>query len=164
MKISVDLENGYLPDKYTKYSTEKVSGQPVISFPIHLADLPQETKYLAISLIDYDAVPRTGFPFIHWLIANVPVTNEIKEDLSRTFDGPQGKNSWVSRFYELSDEYVINHYAGPTPPDKPHTYTLMVYALDSEAELKNGFYYNEFLKAIKGKILAKYSVELPAKN
>jgi Phospholipid-binding protein len=41
-----------------------------------LQDIPAQTAALAVSLIDYDAVPRTGFPFIHWLAANIPVMTE----------------------------------------------------------------------------------------
>ncbi|MQS75518.1 YbhB/YbcL family Raf kinase inhibitor-like protein [Companilactobacillus halodurans] len=164
MEINVDLNNSYLPDKYTKYSDTKVSGQPVISFPIELENISPDTKYLAISLIDYDAVPRTGFPFIHWLASDISVTEIIPEDFSRKFSGPQGKNSWYSRFYELDDEKVINHYAGPTPPDKPHNYTLTVYELNSATELKNGFFYNEFLDAIKDKTISQQEIKLPAKN
>ncbi len=74
MKISVPLtKDGYLLDKYSKYSTIKRAGQPVVSFPIKVTDVPEGTAYLALSLIDYDAVPRTGFPFIHWLATNLPV-------------------------------------------------------------------------------------------
>lgn len=58
MKINVPVtQAGYLPDKYSKYSAIKKAGQPVISFPIEVTDVPQETNYLALSLIDYDAVP-----------------------------------------------------------------------------------------------------------
>lgn len=65
MQVKVSLNQGLLPDKYTKYSEIKQSDQPVISFPITLNDIPKDTKYLAISLAGYDAVPRTVFPFIH---------------------------------------------------------------------------------------------------
>lgn len=155
MKITVSLENGFLLDKYSKYASEKVSEQPVISFPIKIEDLPKDTRFLAVSLIDYDAVPRTGFPFIHWLAADVPATTEIPEDLSRNFDGPQGKNSWNSRFYDFDDQYVMNHYAGPVPPDKPHHYTVKVYALNSSTNLEQGFFLNEFYDALKNKTIAE---------
>ena len=55
--------------------------------------IPKEARYLSRELIDYDTIPLIGFPFIHWLAANVPVTNEIPEDFSRTALKPtiQGK-------------------------------------------------------------------------
>jgi len=164
LKIKVILDNGFIPDKFSKYSNVKVSDQPIISFPIKLEDVPEETKALAISLIDYDAVPRTGFPFIHWLATDIPVTNEIPEDFSRKFSGPQGKNAWYSRFYDLDDEYVINHYAGPTPPDKPHNYTLTVYALNEITGLENGFFYNQFLNSINEKVIESTQIKLQARN
>ncbi|WP_252904380.1 hypothetical protein [Secundilactobacillus silagei] len=46
---------------------------------------------MAISLIDYDAVPRTGFPFIHWLAANIPVSQEISADFSRRYKDHKAK-------------------------------------------------------------------------
>lgn len=136
MQIKVSLNQGFLPDKYTKYLETKQSDQPVISFPIALSDIPKDTKYLAVSLIDYDAVPRTGFPFIHWLAADIPVT----------------------------DEYITSHYAGPTPSDKPHNYTLTVYALNEATKLVNGFFYNGFRKALQNKIIEQTEIDLTAKN
>jgi Raf kinase inhibitor-like YbhB/YbcL family protein len=50
-------------------------------------------------------------------------------------------------------------YGGPTPPDKPHTYVITVYALDSLVNLENGFTKEEFEEAIKGHILAEASME-----
>lgn len=117
MKITVNTRGGFVPDKYSKYSDVKVAGQPVVSFPIKVDGLSENTKYLAISLIDYDAAPVAGFPFIHWLAANVPA-GDVPEDFSRNFDGPQGKNSWSSRFYNVDNDYIVSHYAGPMPPEK----------------------------------------------
>lgn len=64
MKIKVELNDVFLPDKYSKFSDTKVSDQPVVSFPIHLENIPDNAKCLAMTLIDYDAVTRTGAPFI----------------------------------------------------------------------------------------------------
>lgn len=150
MQLSVPLtDKGLMPDKYSKHSEIQKAGQPVVSFPITISDVPDKAKYLAVSLIDYDAVPVSGSPFIHWLAANLPVQS-IEEDFSRSFDGPQGMNSWYSR---LDDPYVTSHYAGPNPPDKTHRYTLIVYALDHEMNLKDKFFYNEFLDELKDNIL-----------
>ncbi len=151
LKVLTD-KKGFLPDKYAKYSTIKKAGQPVISFPIDITEIPQSAKYLALSLIDYDAVPRTGFPFIHWLAANLP-TESIEEDFSSIFAGPQGMNSWNSRFYDLNDPYVVSHYAGPNPPDNPHRYTLTVYALDHQMNFSNRFFYNDFRDELADNII-----------
>lgn len=164
MQINVQLTQGYLPDTYTKYSQTTQSGQPVISFPIMVTDVPAKTTHLALSLIDYDAVPRTGFPFIHWLAADLPVMNVIPADFSRHFQGPQGQNTWGSRFYNVTDTVVTTHYAGPTPPDKPHRYTLTVYALAAATRLDQGFFYNDFRQALKHKLIDRAEIDLPAKN
>ncbi|WP_412990293.1 YbhB/YbcL family Raf kinase inhibitor-like protein [Pediococcus siamensis] len=166
MKINVQLDNGYLPDEYSKYcnETDKRAGQPIKSFPIVIQKIPTEAKFLGWSLIDYEAVPRTGFPFIHWLASDVPITNNIAADFSRQSRAPQGKNAWYSRFYAVDDSYVENHYAGPVPPDKPHHYTLTVYALKAKTNLKPGFFYNDFRTAITQQQIEHAEFVIPARN
>lgn len=162
MQIEVALAQGKLPTIYTNQATVRRSGQPIISFPITVLDIPTKTRFLALSLIDYDAVPRTAFPFIHWLAANIPVTNEIPEDFSRLFLGPQGQNTWTSRFYHLNEPYFKAHYAGPNPPDQLHHYTLSVYALNASLNLQNGFYYNNFLAQLDTHAIAMNQLTIPA--
>ena len=58
---------------------------------------------------------------------------------------------------------VFNRYCGPQPPDKTHVYTLVVYALDCKLGLSEGYYLNEFRRAIEGHVLAKSVVELPSR-
>lgn len=164
MQIKVSLEEAHLPLLFTSQATVRHGNQPIISFPITVLDIPRETQVLALSLIDYDAVPRTGFPFIHWLAANIPTTNEIPMDFSRLFNGPQGQNSWMSRFYHLKEPYFASHYAGPNPPDQMHRYTLSVYALGDSLNLKNGFYYNHFLDQLGTKIISTSQFIIPAIN
>ncbi|WP_304057887.1 YbhB/YbcL family Raf kinase inhibitor-like protein [Levilactobacillus namurensis] len=164
MQITVTLKDGYLPTIYTSKASVKYKGQPIVSFPIEIQSIPEKTQSLAISLIDYDAVPRTGFPFIHWLAANVPPMVEIPVDFSRTYDGPQGQNSWMSRFYDMNDSYFAKHYAGPNPPDQAHRYTLTVYALNQKMRLKNNFYYNDFRDQLAGQVIEKASLQVLAKN
>ncbi|GEO57183.1 hypothetical protein [Companilactobacillus bobalius] len=115
MKITVELNNGFLPDKHSKLS-------------------------------------------------DIPVQNNILKDFSRNFTGPHGKNTWYFQFYTLNDDYVINHYAGPVPPDKPHAYTLTVYALNKSTDLENGFFYNQFRDSLKNKIIDQQEIKLLAKN
>ncbi|MEK0395870.1 YbhB/YbcL family Raf kinase inhibitor-like protein [Lactobacillus delbrueckii] len=162
MQIQVKLDKGYLSDEYAKYASVKEAGNPVVSFPFTLTDLPEGTKYLAWSLVDYDSIPVCGFAWIHWLASDVPAVSEIPADFSRTTDTPQGYNSTVSRF--LTDpEEVHTGYIGPTPPDKDHDYRFRVYALSKKLDLEQPYYYNEFLRALKGKVLAESQVDLPAR-
>ena len=48
---------------------------------------------------------------------------------------------------------------GCAPPDKEHLYTLEVYALDQKLDLPCGFMINELLKAMKGHVLDKATLE-----
>ena len=64
MQIQVKLDKGYLPDEYAKYANVKEAGNPVVSFPFTLTGLPEGSKYLAWSLVDYDSIPVCGFAWI----------------------------------------------------------------------------------------------------
>ena len=150
MKIKVPLENGFLPDKFGKFAPEKYQqlGEPIRSFPIEISDIPTNTVALALVLIDYDAVPVAGFPWIHWIATDIKPTNLIPENASRDDkDMIQGKNSNYSKFINITDETLINHYVGPNPPTN-HNYNLSVFALSKKTGLKNGFFLNDLLKAI----------------
>ena len=52
---------------------------------------------------------------------------------------------------------------GPYPPDKTHDYTLTVYALDCELGLSEGYFLNEFRRAVRGHVLDEASLELPSR-
>lgn len=159
--------SGYLPDKYSKYADKAFtfSNQPIVSFPIELADLPNETQFLALTLVDYDAVPVCGFPWIHWVVANIPVTELIPENFSQTdTQSIRGKNSFGSPFLEPADDKLVEHYVGPTPPDKDHHYTLTVYALDAKLALQNGFYLNELRTKLNQNVLDQTSIDILAKK
>jgi Phospholipid-binding protein len=94
----VQLNSGYLPQRYTREATDRYQAQPVESFPIMLQDIPAQTAALAVSLIDYDAVPRTGFPFIHWLAANIPVMTELRRTLVGNLPVRRGKRRGCHAF------------------------------------------------------------------
>lgn len=163
MKILINKENGYLPRKYSKHAEDiyKLKDIPVISFPITFKEKPAGTKSFAISMIDYDAVSVCGFPWIHWVVCNIPGNiSELPENASvnNILKITQGKNSFSSHLIAEIDSNITCHYAGPTPPDKDHKYTIDVYALDCEViDLKDGFYLNELYEKIENHILAKTS-------
>lgn len=167
MKIHVTKENGYLPKKYSKYAedTYLYNGNPIVSFPIELSEIPKQTKAYALTLIDFDAVPVCGFPWIHWIACNIPsVSEKIPENIStdHTPDMVQGKNSFASPFVGETDPAVIHRYAGPTPPDRDHTYQLRVYALDTKLDLQEGFYLNELYEKMKYHIIDEACEYIPA--
>lgn len=165
MEIMVPTKKGYLADKYSKHAApaHKMDGQPNLSFPITVSDLPVATKTWAFTLVDFDAVPVSGFVWIHWLGANIPAnitTLPENASLSNNIAFVQGSNSTAGRLIGQPDILQSHRYIGPTPPDKDHAYTLTVYALDTKLNLQDGYWLNEFLKAIKGHVLAKQKIIL----
>lgn len=169
MRITVELENGYLPDRFGKYAKrgDKRDGFPVRSFPIKLAEVPADAKSIALVFIDFDSVPVGGFVWIHWLACNFsPDTRLIPEDASasRKPGCVQGRNSnWSPMSHGSSNPKVHSRYNGPQPPDKDHDYTLIVYALDTMLDLPEGYYLNDFRRAIKGHVLDQASIDIPSR-
>lgn len=165
MEIQVPLTNGLLPDRYSKFADNdhKLNGQPITSFPITVKDVPTNTACLALVLVDHDSIPVCGFTWIHWIATNIPQDwHEIPENASLNLKDRfiQGKNSNASRFVNGQPQ---TGYIGPTPPDKTHDYELTVYALDQILSLKNGYWLNEFLHAVKGHVLDQQTIVLPSR-
>ncbi|MGN0301934.1 MAG: YbhB/YbcL family Raf kinase inhibitor-like protein [Anaerotardibacter sp.] len=159
MNISIPVENGYLPDVYGKYSPEecRLHGDNIFSFPVSISEVPKNTQSLAIVFIDYDSTPVCGFTWIHWLACNIdPSTSFIPENASRNNRSLfiQGSNSLHSRKEEVGDDVIgLCSYLGPCPPDKDHTYTIKLYALDTVLDLEEGYFLNDFHWAIKNHVL-----------
>ncbi|MDN4462159.1 YbhB/YbcL family Raf kinase inhibitor-like protein [Fructilactobacillus sanfranciscensis] len=169
MKISVPLQNGWLPDRYTKHAndSDKIDGRPYVSFPINIEEVPTNVQSLALVLTDDDAIPVCGFTYIHWVAANIdPKTTLIPENASHAELIPMtyGHNSLAGQLLDVQDPMVNEHYVGPTPPDKPHDYHLTLYALDQKLTLKNGFWLNELEAASTDHVLAEANAILPVKN
>ena len=169
MKVHVELDGGLLADRFGKYASEpdRLEGFPVRSFPIEISDVPQEARTLALTFIDFDAIPVGGFCWIHWTACNLPATTTlIPEDASRTgaVAMVQGRNSnWSPMAHGSDNPQVHSRYCGPQPPDATHSYTLNVYALDCELGLPEGFYLNELRRAMDGHVLDQASLELPSR-
>ncbi|QOJ84236.1 YbhB/YbcL family Raf kinase inhibitor-like protein [Lentilactobacillus parabuchneri] len=168
MDIQVPLTKGLLADKYAKYAAaaDIVDGKPIVSFPIKINGVPEEAKSLALTFLDWDAVPVSGFPWIHWIAANIaPTVTEIPEDNSQTLKVPmvQGRNSTAGGMIGNKDVKTAWHYNGPNPPDKVHNYHLSMFALDAELPLKDGFWLNELQDAMRGHILATAEFTIASK-
>lgn len=169
MKIQVPLEAGQLADRYSKYATlaNQIDNIPIVSFPIHISEVPKEAKTLALTFLDWDAIPVSGFPWIHWIAANIPATvTDIPADNSQNplVSMVQGRNSTAGSLIGNQNPLTASRYNGPQPPDKTHNYRLMVFALDTNLNLTNGFWLNELQHQMQGHILATAEFIIPARN
>lgn len=147
--------NEYLADKYSKYSKEvdKIEGVPFVNFPFHVDGISAQYKYLSWTLIDHDSNPVVNFSWIHWLVANYEIDGTKTSIPERLYEKKanlvRGNNTFSCPLSNVQNEKLYLGYGGPTPPDKDHVYTLVVYAHDEKLDLSNGFFYNDFLKSIE---------------
>jgi Raf kinase inhibitor-like YbhB/YbcL family protein len=137
-------EGADIPRRYTGDGED-------LSPPLSWEGLPAATRELAMIVDDPDA--PTGEPWVHWVIYNLPPTQEglvegvppiprPKSPLGST----QGRNSWNSLGYR-----------GPAPPKGHgvHRYYFRLYALDRTLELPEGLDKAGLLKAMRGHVLAE---------
>lgn len=170
MKISIPIENGMLPDKYGKYASAEFTkyDHAICSFPIKIEDVPAGAQSLALAFFDFDSTPVCGFTWIHWLMCNIdPATKEIPENASQNPE-PEWRQGYNSTFGNLADVNndltVAQAYVGPRPPDMDHTYTLRVFALDTELDLSEGYFVNQLHWAMQGHILETAEVDVVSRS
>lgn len=161
---SSGIKDGFIGEKYGKHGTQNIKGMPSLSLPLKWKDVPKGTKSFAIVMDDYDAIPVTGFTWIHWTAVVPGNVTELKENASlENKEIIQGVNSWVSAMGGL-DRADASHFGGPAPPDKVHTYNITIYALDKDLDLKNGYYLNELYEKMEGHVLGKTTLKGKYKN
>lgn len=153
-------DNGYFADRFGKFGDQKNHFDKVTySIPFEIEGAPKETVSYAFFMEDKDAIPVSGFSWIHWVGANLKRTKiEENESISAT-DFVQGLNSWISPLAGSQSIKDSSVYGGMAPPNADHLYELHVYALDTELDLKPGFHANELFHAMKGHVLASATVE-----
>ena len=142
---SSGIVNGVIADKYGGRGDIKNNGIPVLSIPLSIKWEPDDTVCFAIRMMDPDSVPLCGYEWVHWLAANIETT-DIPENAS--IELKPGMVQGLNEFGAIG-------YGGPTPPDKPHTYIITVYALDTTLDLLDEFVGDELDAAISGHILAE---------
>lgn len=154
------IVNNIINEKYGGKGKDVVKGVGSRSLPLEWSDPPKGTKSFVIIMEDRDAVPVTGFIWIHWSVADIEAEKrELKEDESR--NNPeliQGLNSWNSIIGGFSQEESA-FYGGPMPPDKDHKYRFTIYALDKKLDMKNGYYLNELYEKMEGHVLGQSVLE-----
>lgn len=152
---SKGIRDGRISDEYGKRSDDMMKGVPQVSFPLAWGNCPAGTKSFVIVFQDYDNIQEEGFAWIHWLAANIPAhVNSLAKDAGRRDKALlQGKNTWITQFDK--QEEVCNRYGGPVPIMYDHEYEVKIYALDSMLNLETGFYYNDLLKEMRGRVIGE---------
>lgn len=163
---SAGISNGVIDAQYGAASTDKLGAMPLESIPLNWSGAPATTKSYAITIIDYDTVPIMGFPWIHWVAADIPATTtSLPANASTTMakDMVQGVNSYANGYplqlnglkgFQVPRESAY-HYGGMVPVNFPHKYTMMVYALDTTLNLKAGYGLNDLYNAMEGHIVGE---------
>lgn len=153
--------DGIMADKYGDRCDVKdiVCDIPQISFPLEWEGVPEGTKSFALVFMDYDNSESEGFPFVHWLVADIPANSrQLQEDCGRKGgEFVQGTNSWSTIFgpYENIPEELTLRFGGPAPGNVQHEYEITIYALDKKLNLKPGFYFSQLRKAMRGHVLSE---------
>lgn len=122
--------NDLIPEQY---SCDGIN----ISPPLRIGHIPEGTKSLAVIVEDPDAPSKT---WIHWLMWNIPVREEIAEG---EVPGVEGLN-----------DFNLHQYGGPCPPSGTHRYYFKVFAIDTILELPAHTNVHELEKALQDHILS----------
>ena len=136
MKITspVFKDGEKIPKDYTRDGADK-------SPPLHLEQVPEKAKSLALIMDDPDAPSGT---FNHWLLFNLdPKVQDIKE-ASPPVMATQGRNDWGEV-----------QYGGPQPPSGEHRYFFKAFALDTVLPLARGAPRQELEQAMTGHVVDK---------
>ena len=123
-------ENDFIPAKYTCEGTD-------VNPPLTIENIPEDAKSLAIIVDDPDARAAT---WVHWVMWNIPVTHQLKENHA---PGAQGIN-----------DFGRHKYNGPCPPGGIHHYYFKIYALDNVLGIPEGSNKKELEKAMSDHIIA----------
>ena len=136
----VFMNGGYIPERYSGLGKD-------VSPPLSWANVPPDTKSLALICDDPDAPGRT---WVHWVVyALSPTLKGLPEGISRTPTLVNGAKQGTTDFGRIG-------YGGPYPPvGKPHRYYFKLYALDiAMTQVGPGLTKAALLERIQGHVLA----------
>lgn len=131
LKSSAFEQGGNIPSKFTCDGDD-------VSPPLEIANVPGDTKTLALVVDDPDAPSKT---WLHWLVYDIAPLSRINEG---DVPGKQGMNDFGKK-----------DYGGPCPPSGRHRYFFRLHALDSELNLRDGASRQDVEKAMQGHVLEK---------
>lgn len=121
--------NEIIPSKYT---CDGVNVNP----PINVDQIPLTAKSMAV-IVDDATMPEQNI--CHWVVWNIPVTDQIMEAEHR---GLPGKN-----------DFGYFKYNGPCPPTGTHRYYFKVYALDCVLNIPSTSGRTELEKAMRNHVV-----------
>jgi len=128
MKLTSDeIKNGDVSPKTMEANVFGCDGGN-ISPSLKWSGAPAGTKSFALNLYDPDA--PTGSGFWHWIVFNIPVsTTSLPKNA-----GDLKANLMPAGAIQGRNDYGFWGFGGMCPPkgDKPHHYTLTVYAVDED--------------------------------
>jgi Raf kinase inhibitor-like YbhB/YbcL family protein len=132
-------DGGPIPRRYG-YEEENVNP------PLVVEGVPKDAESLALVVDDPDAVEPAGKVWDHWTVWNIPPeTTSIPEAWDPTKAGArEGRN-----------DYDEIGYGGPNPPDREHTYRFVLYALDTDFDLRPGAPKEELEETIAGHVVGE---------
>jgi Raf kinase inhibitor-like YbhB/YbcL family protein len=138
--------NGYIPKKHTGFDVD-------ISPEFQLLNLSEDTISLAIIMDDLDHPLKKKYN--HWLIWNIPKTENIPENI------PYG--SPVSSMHNAiqGSAYGVSRYRGPKQPvfiRNTHRYIFRFYALDCFLNLDCHAKKKDLLEAIREHIIQQGNI------
>ena len=115
-----------------------------VSPPLKISGVPSEAESLVIIMDDPDAQAAVGKLWVHWVIWNIsPNTTDIPES-SVSVGAIEGQT-----------DFGENHYGGPAPPDKRHTYVFKLYVLNTKLDLPQNSNKTDVENAMENHILAE---------
>ena len=110
--------------------------------PLKISGVPSEAESLVLIMDDPDAQAAVGKLWVHWILWNIsPNTTNIPES-----SVPIGAIEGQTDFGE-------NHYGGPAPPDKRHTYVFKLYVLNTKLDLPQNSNKTDVENAMENHIL-----------
>ena len=133
-----------------KFARKAIQDGKNISPELHWKNPPKGTKSFAIICLDMHPVAHR---WIHWMVINIPHdTTSIPENASMR-KMPEGS-------VELMNSFGDYGYGGPQPPTGTgsHKYVIAIFALNTPKIDEKPKDEAGFLRAIKGKVLAKASL------
>lgn len=139
-------DQGFIPQKHTGYGQD-------CSPEFRLSGVSEQGVSIAILLVDLDIPFCKEYP--HWLIWNIPKTDQIPEGI------PYGEEVPELGYARQGVAYGKNRYAGPKPPVfllKPHRYVFRFFILDCFLELPSTAKKSDLLAAMQGHILQQGSI------